>query len=367
MPARRQDREHHVIADADALHLVAESFHNSRCLMSQDRWEWHKPALSIDRIEIAPAQSARRNADEHLTSPWRFELNLLDLERSPRTGENGPTHPHVPPVAGHAAHYKQNLTLSPVGSRLSTTLSEENAWGLGVVARRSTTDQVLHELRTAILTGRIPTEEPLPETVLAKAFGTGRSAIREALRHLAQEGLVITEINRGARVRSIEVEDVIDVYRARSAIEAAAAEVVVARPDELDLTAVREAQRRIADASPPDVSEAPSPELIAADIDFHRAMVALAGSPRLSKAHEPLAAESQMLLNLHPVYRLSDYVADHQQLLDAIEARDPSTPELVRRHLELSERLIVEEATQRHAHRDNSGSPRHRTREETEV
>jgi DNA-binding GntR family transcriptional regulator len=237
-------------------------------------------------------------------------------------------------------------------------LGEENAWGLSAVARRSTTDQVLHELRTAILTGRIRPEEPLPETALAKTFGTGRSAIREALRHLAQEGLVLTEINRGARVRSIEEEDVIDVYRARSAIEAAAAALVVQPGRELDLTPLRDAQRRIREASPTpaDVSEAPSPELIAADIDFHRAMVALAGSPRLSRAHEPLAAESQMLLNWHPVYRLSDYVADHQELLDAIETRDPHTPELVRKHLQLSADLIVGEATQRHARSDN-GSP----------
>jgi DNA-binding GntR family transcriptional regulator len=241
------------------------------------------------------------------------------------------------------------------------------------VARRSTTDQVLHELRTAILTGRIKPEEPLPETVLAKTFGTGRSAIREALRHLAQEGLVLTEINRGARVRSIEIEDVVDVYRARSAIEAAAVLAVIEHSQEPDLTGLRDAQRRIREASPPDVSEAPSPELIAADIDFHRTMVALAGSPRLSRAHEPLAAESQMLLNWHPVYRLSDYVADHQQLLDAIEAHGPSAPVLVRRHLKLSADLIVQEATQRHAHameaeaRENGGLRRPQTREERET
>jgi DNA-binding GntR family transcriptional regulator len=246
-------------------------------------------------------------------------------------------------------------------------LGEENDWGLSVVSRRSTTDQVLQELRAAILTGRIKPEEPLPETVLARTFGTGRSAIREALRHLVQEGLVLTEINRGARVRSIEIEDVIDVYRARTAIEVAAVSGALTRREKLDLTALREAQRRISQASPPDVSDAPSPELIAADMDFHRAMVALAGSSRLSKAHEPLAAESQMLLNWHPAYRLSDYVADHQQLLDSIEKRDPNVPELARRHLQLSESLIVQEATQRHARSVNGGTSRHESREETQA
>ena len=356
-----------MIADADALHRLAELLHDAGRLMPQDRRERHERSLSVDRIEVAAAQPAGRDPDEHLVAPRRIELDVNDLERSPRTGENRPTHPHVPPFAGHPADYKQNLTLSPVGSRLSTTLGEESAWGLGVVARRSTTDQVLHELRTAILTGRIPPEEPLPETVLAKTFGTGRSAIREAIRHLAQEGLVLTEINRGARVRSIEVEDVVDVYRARTAIEAAAVGIVIGQAEQLDLTQLRDAQRRIREASPPDVSEAPSPELIAADIDFHRAMVALAGSQRLSRAHEPLAAESQMLLNWHPVYLLSDYVADHQELLDAIEGREKRTPELVRRHLRLSEKLIVQEATRRHAGAENGGPPRQRTREETQT
>ena len=128
-------------------------------------------------------------------------------------------------------------------------MAERSPWGLGTVERRSTTDQVLHELRAAILAGRIKPEEQLPETTLAQAFGTGRSAIREALRHIVQEGLVVTEINRGARVRPISIEDVIDVYRARAAIELAAVTAVVNRTD-LDLTALQRAQQRIKDASP---------------------------------------------------------------------------------------------------------------------
>jgi DNA-binding GntR family transcriptional regulator len=223
-------------------------------------------------------------------------------------------------------------------------LAERSPWGLGTVERRSTTDQVLHELRAAILAGRIKPDEQLPETTLAHAFGTGRSAIREAIRHLVQEGLVVTEINRGARVRPISIDDVIDVYSVRTALEVAAVAALLKRGDAVDLQPLHTAQQHIRDASPADASAAPSQELIAADIDFHRAMVSLAGSPRLSRAHEPLAAESQMLLNWHPVYLLSDYVADHQQLLDAIETRAPTAGEMVRVHLQLTIDLIVQEA-----------------------
>jgi DNA-binding GntR family transcriptional regulator len=138
---------------------------------------------------------------------------------------------------------------------------------------------------------------------------------------------------------------VIDVYRARSAIEAAAVGAVLERGDGVDLEPLRRAQERIRSASSADGSEPPSRDLIAADIDFHRAMVGLAGSPRLSRAHEPLAAESQMLLNWHPVYPVSDYVTDHQKLLQAIADRDPAAGDVVREHLVLSLDLLTEEAS----------------------
>lgn len=224
-------------------------------------------------------------------------------------------------------------------------MAANTAWGLATVERRSTTDQVLHELRAAILAGRIKPQEQLPEAALARALGTGRSAIREALRHLVQEGLVVSELNRGAHVRPVSTEDVIDVYRARAAIEAAAVGALLERPDGFDATPLADAQQRIRDASPADGSQPPSQELIAADIDFHRALVALAGSARLSRAHEPLAAESQMLLNWHPVYSVSDYVADHHRLLEVIATRDPAAVDVVRAHLQLTVDLIVAEAT----------------------
>jgi DNA-binding GntR family transcriptional regulator len=228
------------------------------------------------------------------------------------------------------------------GSREVTVARAD--WGLGTVERRSTTDQVLAELRAAILAGRIKPSEQLPEAALAESFGTGRSAIREALRHLVQEGLVVTEINRGAHVRSVSAEDVIDVYFAREAIEVAAVQQAIQRQDRLDLSELRAAQARIEAASPEGQTNHPSAELIAADLDFHRAMVALAGSARLSRAHEPLAAESQILLNWHPVYPSADYATDHRRLLHAFESRDPNVAEVARAHLKLTSDLISEEA-----------------------
>jgi DNA-binding GntR family transcriptional regulator len=210
-------------------------------------------------------------------------------------------------------------------------------WGLATVQRRSTTEHVLSELRAAIIDGRIGPCAPLREVALADAFGTGRSAIREALRALVQEGLVVSERNRGTWVRALSPADVLDVYRAREAIETAAVASAVERGS-YDLAGLRATLQDLRTVCDRDGMRSPSQALIAADIDFHRMLVALAESPRLSRAHEPLAAEAQMLLNWHPIYAGSDYVDDHQQLLDAFEGGDPVAA--VREHLRLSEELI---------------------------
>lgn len=220
-------------------------------------------------------------------------------------------------------------------------LADSEAWGLTAVERRSTTDHVLAELRSAIVSGRIGASQPLRETALARTLGTGRSAIREAIRQLVQEGLVEYRINKGSFVRVLSVADTDDVYLAREAIEVSAVRRALEREGPLELDALRAALDRItaaADATPAD--EPAGIELIAADLDFHREMVRLSGSPRLSRAHETLAAEAQMLLHHQPVYSPVEYAADHTILLDAIARRDPAAPDLVRDHLRLSATLI---------------------------
>jgi DNA-binding GntR family transcriptional regulator len=223
-------------------------------------------------------------------------------------------------------------------------LADSETWGLTAVERRSTTDHVLAELRAAIVSGRIGPRQPLREAALAQTLGTGRSAIREAVRHLVQEGLVEYRLNKGAFVRVLSVADVDDVYLAREAIEVSAVRRALERKPPLDLGSLSAALQRItaaADATPPD--QPAGTALIAADLDFHREMVRLSASPRLIRAHETLAAEAQMLLHHQPVYSPIDYTADHSVLLEAIVRRDPGAPELVRDHLRLSAALIAGE------------------------
>jgi DNA-binding GntR family transcriptional regulator len=216
-----------------------------------------------------------------------------------------------------------------------------DTWRLRSIERASTTEQVLTELRDAIVDGRIPQGEQLREVPLSRELGTGRSAVREAIRQLVQEGLVEHQMHRGAVVRVVSLEDRLDVYGAREVIEAGAVRQILDRDEPVDLSPLREALHamRQALANQGAVTDA----VIAADIRFHRELVDLCGSPRLSRAHETLAAETRMLLRHHPVYPAADYVGDHERLLDALERRDPGTQELIVQHLRLSAQLIGEQ------------------------
>ena len=216
-----------------------------------------------------------------------------------------------------------------------------DTWRLRSIERASTTEQVLTELRDAIVDGRIPQGEQLREVPLSRELGTGRSAVREAIRQLVQEGLVEHQMHRGAVVRVVSLEDRLDVYGAREVIEAGAVRQILDRDHPVDLSPLRDALQALRRAldSQGDLTD----EAIAADIRFHRELVDLCGSPRLSRAHETLAAETRMLLRHHPVYPAADYVSDHERLLDALERRDPGTQELVVQHLRLSARLIGEQ------------------------
>ena len=214
-------------------------------------------------------------------------------------------------------------------------------WRLGAIDRASTTEQVLHELREAIIDGRIAQGEALREVPLARTLGTGRSAVREAIRQLVQEGLVDYELHRGAFVRVISLADRLDVYIAREAIEAGVARLAVEASAAPDLSALRAAMQDLRATA--HGHDRITDDVIEADIRFHEELVRLGGSPRLRRAHETLAAETRMLLRHHPTYPWSDYVSDHERLFDAIEQRDPRAPDYVIEHLRLSARLIGEE------------------------
>jgi len=103
-------------------------------------------------------------------------------------------------------------------------------------------------LRRSIVEGRLRPGDRLVEQRLAEELELSRTPIREALRMLQSEGLVDVEPNRGARVRTLSLDDINDLYELRARLEAMAAELAAERASESQREALRAAEERFAEA-----------------------------------------------------------------------------------------------------------------------
>ena len=100
---------------------------------------------------------------------------------------------------------------------------------LGRLVQESTAAIIASRLRKAIRDGELPAGAQLGEAQLARELGVSRGPLREGMQRLTQEGLVISIRNRGLFVVELTADDVRDVYVARSAVERAAAQLVLER------------------------------------------------------------------------------------------------------------------------------------------
>lgn len=191
---------------------------------------------------------------------------------------------------------------------------------LGPVSRRSTAGLVADRIRTEIMRGTFPPGTQLGEVELAGRLGVSRGPLREAMQRLVAEGLLRGERHRGLFVRDLGLDDVRDVYTARTAVERAAALLLVegdraGAADRLTVAlAAMEAAAVTGDAT----------ALSDADHDFHAELVAASGSPRLRRMAEHLLVETRMCLaalqsTAPPAAAL---VAEHRTLRDAVRDGD---------------------------------------------
>ena len=197
-------------------------------------------------------------------------------------------------------------------------------------------ERVAASVRTDILRGALAPGTPLREESAAAEHGVSRHTVRTAFQRLVAERLAVAMPYRGVRVASFDRETIIALQQLRAALEVEAVRIAGERfgrewPDRV-LDPARDALDRLAASA--DWLEA---ERVHAE--FHHALVAASGSPRIIEAHAALGAELLLfLLHVRPHYTLESLVAEHRELLEEVQSRGPDA---LRDHLEHSTRLLV--------------------------
>ncbi len=186
------------------------------------------------------------------------------------------------------------------------------------VARTSVADSAYAAIRNSVLSGRYEPGEQLVEARLASELGVSRGPVREALRRLCEEGLLLDVLHRGTFVREFGPRDLIDIYNVRIGLESVAVRLMVGAGRSTEPLASLVQEMRQA-ALVGDLNR-----LSALEFRFHEKLCELSGNPLLESVFRSISSQVQMALSLdNASYPDPIQIAiEHEPLIEAIERGD---------------------------------------------
>ncbi len=192
-------------------------------------------------------------------------------------------------------------------------------------------EQVKELILERIVSGAYNPGERLVETRIASELGTSQAPVREALRDLELLRFVESEPFRGARVREVSLEELVEIYPVRAALEEVAAREAAKRLDgQVDaLEAEVEAMHTAADANDLHAQ-------VEHDVAFHRLIVEASGNQVLLETWLALRIEARTIVTALRTGLDGHAIAElHRPVLEAFRARDAElAATTLRRHLE---------------------------------
>src|SRR3954447_11816647 len=180
-------------------------------------------------------------------------------------------------------------------------------------------DRAYAALRDRLVALRIPPGAPIDEEALTGGLGVGRTPVREAIRRLALEGLVVVYPRRGTFAAAINITSLTDLTDVRTVLEAHAAERAARLRDEDDRAA---AGSLIGDLR---AAESSQRSLIELDARVHRFVYRCARNPYLEQDLDRYLNMSLRIWHLtwDRLPPLEQRMREHGELLDAIRQGDP--------------------------------------------
>jgi DNA-binding GntR family transcriptional regulator len=205
----------------------------------------------------------------------------------------------------------------------------------------SLADRAYLALRDQLIMLRIQPGEPIDDDRLAKSLGMGRTPVREALKRLEVDRLVVSFPRRGTFATGMDIADLAHISEIRVQLEPLAARRAAERAPRTTRAELDELASRTAEL---DVSRTDRTDVMRWDLTVHRAIYRAASNPHLE---DVLIRYDNLATRIHCMFldRLSTtdlhVVAEHVALLRAIAAGEPDrADELARDHILGFERAI---------------------------
>lgn len=197
------------------------------------------------------------------------------------------------------------------------------------IRRDSIEDQIYRSLRTQLLEGEYEDGERLVQRVVAERMGTSRIPVRDALKRLEADGLLVKDEHGGYYCRSFGLEDVDEIYRLRMLLEPYAVRYAVPRLDPEMLQYLRELLEAMDEA----IEDRDQERYLDLNREFHMTVYEASQQPRLVQIIKGLWSG-------RPLFVAGDLgktkaAQEHGQILEAIERADVDlASDLLYRHIE---------------------------------
>ena len=191
-------------------------------------------------------------------------------------------------------------------------------------------EQAAARLRTMIVRGELAPGQPLGEADLSDALGVSRTPLREALKQLANEGLVELRLNHSAQVAPFRRAELAELFEAVSGIERCAAELAALRMEAGDFERLEALQDKIEWHH----GRGELRDYFQVNQQIHSAIVDCACNAVLKATHEALLARAERarFAALSVLGRWDESVREHQEILAALKRRDAARAGLLLAH-----------------------------------
>lgn len=205
-------------------------------------------------------------------------------------------------------------------------------------------DIVFNTLRKAILKGELAPGERLMEKQLAEKMGVSRTPIREAIRKLELEGLVIMVPRKGAEVAMITEQDIKDVLEVRAALEGLAVSLACEKMSKEDVDALLSVNKAFTNAA----KELDVETVIKKDVEFHDVIYNATKNEKLIQIINNLR-EQIYRFRVEYIRQMSDFgslVKEHEEIVNSIVNKDGlHAREIAAKHIENQEKAVINSIT----------------------
>lgn len=203
-------------------------------------------------------------------------------------------------------------------------------------------DVVFETLRDAIITQVLKPGERLMEIQLADEMGVSRTPVREAIRKLELEGLVVMVPRKGAYVAGVSMKDIHEVYEVRSALEMLAVSLAAERITEEELDALE--RQVLRESEEEDKQDGSLADIIYIDSSFHDIIYQAAHNQRLVQFVNILQEQLQRFraASLARPGRSKTALEEHKKIVEALSERNCDlAAKLAREHIENAENAMI--------------------------